>query len=83
MTPETLLMTVVLPGGTPTLEMAAAELGLGQDSLAKEFGVVLVDPGNHVYCVEVFAAALAPGGSAAAENDAYRGPFSNPPIEPA
>jgi hypothetical protein len=83
MTPETLLMTVVLPGGTPTLEMAAAELGLGTDSLAEEFGVVLVDPDNHVYCVEVFADALGSDGSATAENDAYRGPFANPPIEPA
>lgn len=78
--PRTLLMTLAAKGRPPTLADAARHLGVEESGLNAEFGVVLVDPANGVYCVEVYAASL-PTGSGADRDGTYRGPFSNPGIE--
>jgi hypothetical protein len=81
--PKTLLMTVVLNEGPPTLERAAEQLGVRPADLTTEFGVILVDPDSDVYCVEVLADSLPPDKSAAEASEPYPGPFSNPPIQSA
>lgn len=76
-------MTVVATGGQPTLADAALQLGVQESGLSAEFGVLLVDPANGVYCVEVYADSLPPEKPRPEEDGTYRGPFSNPRIEPA
>jgi hypothetical protein len=83
MAPKTFLMTVVLKNGPPTIERAAEQLGIQPTSLTAGFGVILVDPDNDVYCVEVLAESLPPDKSATTASEPYRGPFSNPAIESA
>lgn len=77
--PRTALMTVVREGGPPTLEEAAALLGLEMSGLNPGFGVIPVDPRKNLYCVEVFTESLPPDLEA---RRPYRGPFSNPSIDP-
>jgi hypothetical protein len=76
--PDKALMTVHSASGPPTLEAAAAQLGVGVDAVDTEFGVVLVDPRQGLYSVQVDATRLPPD---APTDDPYRGPFSNPPID--
>jgi hypothetical protein len=66
-------------GRKPTPAEAAAQLGVTENDLDKEYGVVPVDPANNLYSVQVRADRLPPGTEAATP---YRGPFSNPRIEP-
>lgn len=63
----------------PTLAEVQSRYGLSSDDLDAEFGVIEVDPQEHVYTVLVDerAAAKITGGSATAS-----GPFANPPIQP-
>lgn len=77
--PQLALMTVHGRNGPPSIEDAAQELGIGIDDIDQEFGVVLVDPKAGLYSVQVDAARLPEGGES---GSAYRGPFSNPRIEP-
>lgn len=76
--PDTVLMTVHGKDGAPSLEAAAQELGIATDALNAAFGVVPIDPGKGLYCVEVQAGRL----PADAGSPPYEGPYSNPRIEP-
>lgn len=71
-------MTVRSDDGPPTLEAAARQLGVDVSAVDPEFGVVLIDPNQGLYSVQVDAAQL-PGD--APTKEAYRGPFSDPRIE--
>lgn len=76
------LATVTVPHGhgAPDLARAAQHLGLSVQDLDASFGVVPIDPDSGRYAVQVRADRLpqAPEGS----NEEYRGPWSNPSIEP-
>jgi hypothetical protein len=76
--PDKALMTVHSESGPPTLEAAAAQLGVGVDALDTTFGVVLVDPRQGLYSVQVDANSIPPD---APTDEQYRGPFSNPQID--
>jgi len=72
-----MLLTVELPGAAD-LEAAAQRLAVPVAKLDAQFGVVPVDPDNHLYSVMVEDDA-APGASA---RSGVSGPYSNPRIEP-
>jgi hypothetical protein len=73
-----LMLTVKLDPSHATPSDASERLGLAEDELDADFGVVNVDPEQDLYAVlvdEETAARLSgdPG---------VEGPFANPPIEP-
>jgi hypothetical protein len=76
--PDKAMMTVHSEGGPPTLDQAARQLGVTVEAVDKIFGVVLIDPKQSLYSVQVDAERL-PSETA---SESYRGPFSNPHIEP-
>jgi hypothetical protein len=71
------LMVVKGDKGAPTLSDAARQLNVPVEDLDASFGVVAVDPNKGLYSVRVRADHLKPG-----ESSEYRGPFSDPKIEP-
>jgi len=71
------LMVVKGDRGAPTLIDAARQLKLPIEDLDASFGVVPVDPNRGLYSVRACADHLPPG-----ESSEYRGPFSDPKIEP-
>jgi hypothetical protein len=77
--PVMTLMTVTGVNGPPSLESAAAELGVTVDDIDRSFGIVPVDPQRGLYCVQIRADRL-PADTGSGEP--YRGPFSNPKIAP-
>jgi hypothetical protein len=79
MAPKTLLMTVEGHDGPPSLAEAAGQLKLDVSALSADFGVVLVDPSQRRYAVEVDASAVT---SATAQGDGEPIAYSNPPIAP-
>ena len=74
----TVMMTVELPGDAATLGEAAKRLGLAQEALDPEYGIVPVDPDNGLYSVLVEESIS----RHAKGRDGVGGPFSNPRIEP-
>ncbi len=77
--PEKALMTVQFDEGPPTLEAAARQLGVVVEAVDAAYGIVSIDPKRGLYAVQVDAAQLPPS---SATNEPYRGPFSDPRIEP-
>jgi hypothetical protein len=78
--PAVELMTVRLPHGSPTLAAAAKHLGIAVEDLDAQFGVVPIDPDRGLYAVQVHAGKLPKSSEGSSEG--YRGPWSNPRIEP-
>lgn len=72
-------MTVTGSNGPPSLAEAAAQLGIALSDLNADFGVVVVDPERRLYAVEVDSTRIPLKES---EGQPFRGPFSNPRIEP-
>jgi hypothetical protein len=72
------MMTVELDPGAADLAAAAERLGVAAKELDSEFGVVAIDPDNHLYTVMVDEQVC----MAAARRDGVSGPYSNPRIEP-
>jgi hypothetical protein len=71
------MMTVVAPRGEPNLAEAARQLGVKAEDMDTTFGVVPIDPDRGLYAVQVRSGKAKPSTSGE-----YRGPFSNPRIEP-
>lgn len=71
-------MTVELDPEAATVAKAAERLGVEPGQIDAEFGVVSIDPDQHLYTVLVDEEAAA----GAAERPGVEGPFSNPRIEP-
>ena len=71
------VMTIKSPSGAPTLEQSARQLGVNLEAIDKSFGVVPIDPEKGTYAVMVHGPhpKSEPG-------EPYRGPWSNPKIEP-
>lgn len=72
------LMTVECPQATPSLEDAARSLNLSSGDIDPTFGVIEIDPERHLFAVQVRASAIKPETG----DGPFRGPFSNPRIEP-
>lgn len=66
--------------GKPTVEAVCAKLGLKPDELDPRFGIVEIDPKDHLYTILVEHAAAKRIESKPDEE--VEGPFSNPPIGP-
>jgi hypothetical protein len=74
------LMTVMIPGAKPGIERAAKALGVKPDAIDPAYGVVPLDPSRGLYAVQVREDALLK--QKPSSTSTYRGPFSNPRIEP-
>jgi hypothetical protein len=72
------LMTVELDPAATDLTAAAQRLGVATESLDATYGVVPIDPDQHLYSVLVDELAM----GSAASRPGVSGPFSNPRIEP-
>jgi hypothetical protein len=77
---DRVMMTVHWPDGEPTVQDVMNKHGLSADEIDAEYGVVDIDPERHEYVVLVNREAAPKLGAAPGEE--YRGPFSNPKIEP-
>jgi hypothetical protein len=73
------MLTVPAGPEAPSLEEVAARLGVRPDQMDPDFGVVLIDPGRHLYTVLVDEDVAA---RAAASAEDVGGPHANPRIEP-
>jgi hypothetical protein len=72
------MFTLTRDPSRASLEAVKADLGLGDDEIDADFGVVEIDPDAHQYAILVEQpAAERVGGKQGVE-----GPFANPPIEP-
>lgn len=73
----TALLTVRGSGSQPSLETAARQLGVAFADIDASFGVVPVDPGKGLYCVQVRADRVPKD---LGSQRPYVGPFANPEI---
>lgn len=64
---------------TANAAFAATQLGVPVEAIDQDFGLILVDPSRGLYTLMVEAGSLPPG---FAGRTPFRGPFSNPRIEP-
>jgi hypothetical protein len=72
------LLTVTRAPSEASLDAVKRDLGLGDDDIDAEFGVVNIDPNRDRYAVLVEESAAERVGNAPGVD----GPFSNPRIEP-
>ncbi|MBI3245045.1 MAG: hypothetical protein HYZ50_00885 [Deltaproteobacteria bacterium] len=69
--------------GQPSLQAVRDKFGLTPEEIDEQFGVVAIDPDEHLYCVLLEeAAVLRIHGSDHAAASLIEGPFANPAIEP-
>lgn len=74
------MITIEGPEAAPTVEQLQARYHLAAADIDPEFGVVEIDPEQHVYTILVEEAAA---GKITSDNRwKVHGPFSNPRIEP-
>lgn len=74
------MMTFTYPGGTPTVQDVMRKYGLQAEEMDASFGVIEIDPEDHLYSMMIDSAAaerIQPG-----SGGELKGPFSNPRIEP-
>ena len=77
---ETVLLTLAAEGADTISTRAAADiLGIPSDALDESFGVVAIDPDQHLFAVRVFADAIDFDASPPTGGE---GPYSDPRIEP-
>ena len=72
------MLTLELDPQEATVGQVAERLGLAPEEIDAEFGVVPIDPDNHLYTVLVEEQASA----RVAGQPGVEGPFANPRIEP-
>jgi hypothetical protein len=74
------MMSIQWPQGRPTLEQIQKLFSLSDDEIDRDFGLIEVDPAEHIFTIlveEASAVKLRSGPSWTVS-----GPFSNPRIEP-
>ena len=74
------MMTIQWPQGQPSLEGIQQLFSLSDDEVDRDFGLIEVDPAEHLFTFlveEASAAKVQPGAGYTVS-----GPFSNPRIEP-
>jgi hypothetical protein len=69
-------MSIRWPGRPPTLEEIEERFGIDPDGVDRRFGVVEVDPDDHLFTLRLEAAEAAKLGS----GQGAEGPFSDPEI---
>ncbi len=74
------MMTVRVNEGTPSLKDIQQKFSLTDDEIDHKFGVIEVDPLEHLFAFLVEETAI--GKIADADEWKIQGPFSNPKIEP-
>lgn len=74
------MMTVRVDKGTPTLQDIQQKFSLTDDEIDHKFGVIEVDPLEHLFTFLVEETAI--GKITDADEWKIEGPFSNPRIEP-
>jgi hypothetical protein len=78
----TVMLTVKLAPDQANLAAARSRLGLAEDEIDEEFGLVPLDPPEGLYAVVVSADAGARASAAAGDSGEVGGPYANPRIEP-
>lgn len=73
-----LMLTVKLDPDRATLEDARERLGVGEDEIDSDFGVVGIDPEEHLYAIMVDEQAA----ERLSDQPDVEGPYANPRIEP-
>ena len=74
------MMTIRWPQGQPSLEQIQKLFSLSDDEVDRDFGLIEVDPAEHLFTFlveEASAAKVQPGAGWSVS-----GPYSNPRIEP-
>lgn len=82
MSRDMVLMTIACPEGAPGLDRAAELLGVPTAEMDRSFGVVVLDPQRGLYAVQVHETAIRERPASDADDEAVKGPFSNPRIAP-
>jgi len=72
------LLTVTREPSQASLEVVKRDLGLSDDEIDEDFGVVSIDPNSNRYAILVEEDAAERMGA----EPGVEGPFANPPIEP-
>jgi hypothetical protein len=72
------MLTLTREPSRATLESVKEDLGLSDEEVDADFGLVEIDPDAHQYAILVEA----PAAERAAGKEGVEGPFANPPIEP-
>lgn len=71
--------------GPPTIEQICEKYGFSPDEVDNQYGVIEIDPRDHLYSILVEDAAVArvePDWAERGNDAGLEGPFSNPMIEP-
>jgi hypothetical protein len=80
------LCTIQWKKGIPTLDDVCASFQLDKSDVDEDFGVVEIDPDDHLYSIMVEESRIAQvdpkWAEVETEEGTLRGPFSNPPVEP-
>ena len=79
------LYNVRWPDGSPTIEDVCRKYGLASEEVDQQYGLIEIDPQDHLYCMLVEQAAVARLSQTWAQSGKpadIEGPYSNPPIEP-
>lgn len=74
------MVTIQAAGSAPSIEEVKTRYGLTPDELDESFGVVEIDPTEHLYTILVDESAASKVKSTG--DWSTRGPYSNPRIEP-
>jgi len=78
-----LLFNVTWDQGKPTIEQVAARYGFDPTEIDAKFGVIEIDPEEHLYTILVDReAAERVRGERGPEGAEREGPFANPPVQP-
>jgi hypothetical protein len=72
------MLTLTRDPERATLEAVKEDLGLVEDEIDSDFGLVEIDPDTHRYAILVET----PAAERVAGAQGVDGPFANPPIEP-
>ena len=73
------LVTVEMPGIEPSIERAAIQLGVNVEDISVAFGLIPVDAGKGLFCVQVQADRLP---ADFVKRQPFQGPFADPEIAP-
>lgn len=74
------MVTVQAPASPPSIDELRSRFALGADEIDEEFGVVEIDPEDHLYTILVEEAAA--GKIVSTDKWEISGPYSNPRVEP-
>jgi hypothetical protein len=78
-----LLYNITWEGKKPSIDEVIKKFGLSPGEVDLDFGVMVIDPQDNLYCILVEESALDRlSGETGESPEGLEGPFANPPIEP-